>query len=163
MIKEQARLIAVVTVLLDLLVLILSFQTAYLVRDQVMTALLPGFFPHGLFELEAYLWMYAVILPAWVGLFLALRLYSSARLMTFRHLLVDLAKANAVGLGLVVAVAYLLKLQDLSRSFLILFGVVNLLFISAGRLLLRAVRLWLCRLRVILASLGPMIGYRSGL
>ena len=140
MIKEQARLIAVVTVLLDLLVLILSFQTAYLVRDQVMTALLPGFFPHGLFELEAYLWMYAVILPAWVGLFLALRLYSSARLMTFRHLLVDLAKANAVGLGLVVAVAYLLKLQDLSRSFLILFGVVNLLFISAGRLLLRAVR-----------------------
>jgi exopolysaccharide biosynthesis polyprenyl glycosylphosphotransferase len=137
-IKEQTRLIVLATVLLDLLALILSFQATYLLRDRILTAALPGAFPQGLFELRRYLWMYAVILPAWVGLFFALRLYSSARLTTFRRLLLDLARANAIGLGAVVAAAYLAKVQDISRSFLVLFGFVSLLLLAGGRLLLRA-------------------------
>ena len=160
MIKEQTRLIASATVLLDLLALILSFQAAYVLRDQFLTAVFPRQFLSGLFPLESYLWMYAVILPTWVGLFFALRLYSSARLMTYRRLLLDLAKANAVGLGAIIAAAYLMKLQDISRSFLVLFGVVNLLFISGGRLLLRAtLRHYrsggLVRRHVLIVGTGP--------
>ena len=63
MIKEQTRLIASATALLDLLALILSFQAAYVLRDQFLTAVFPRRFPAGLFPLESYLWMYAVILP----------------------------------------------------------------------------------------------------
>ena len=139
MIKEQARLIALATALLDLLALLLSFQAAYYLRDTVLTSLFPNSFPHGLFDLSEYLWMYAVILPGWVGLFFAFNLYSSARLGTYRRLVRDLTKANAIGLGLVVFSAYLLKEQDISRSFLLLFGFVNMLFVSGERLLLRAV------------------------
>jgi len=138
MIQERTRRVAIVTVLLDLAALVASFHLAYLLRDAVLPGLLPDLFPDPLFPLADYLWMYAVVLPAWVGLFFAFRLYSAGRLATFRRLLVDLARANAVGLGLVVAAAYLLKIQDLSRAFLVLFGIVNLLFISGGRLILRA-------------------------
>jgi exopolysaccharide biosynthesis polyprenyl glycosylphosphotransferase len=160
MIKEQARLIAVATALLDLLGLILAFQAAYFLRDMALPALFPAWFPNRLFPYRSYLWMYAVVIPGWIGLFTAFRLYSTSRLMTFRRLLRDLLRANAVGLGLVVAVAYLLKFQDLSRSFLLLFGSANLLLLGSGRLLLRAL-LRRARLRgiahrqVLVVGTGP--------
>ena len=160
MIKEQTRLITLATVLLDLLALLLAFHAAFLLRDRALPLAFPALFPNGLFPLPTYLWMYAVILPAWVGLFFAFRLYAAGRLATFRRLLADLAKANAAGLALVVGVAYLLKLHDISRSFLVLFGLVNLLFIAAGRLLMRAVlhhyrRRGLALRHVLVVGTGP--------
>ncbi|MGD8375002.1 MAG: sugar transferase [Acidobacteriota bacterium] len=160
MIKEQTRLLATATVLFDVLALILSFEAAYVIRDRVLTAVAPDRFPAGLFQPERYLWMFAVILPAWVTLFFAFRLYSSARLMTFRRLLADLVQANAIGLGIVLAAAYLLKEQDISRSFLVLFGIVNLVFIAGSRLFLRAMlRRYrsggLVRRHVVIVGTGP--------
>jgi exopolysaccharide biosynthesis polyprenyl glycosylphosphotransferase len=50
---------------------------------------------------------------------------------------VDLARANLVGMALIVGTAYLLKLQDISRTFVVLFALLNLLFLGAERLALR--------------------------
>ncbi|TDI12815.1 MAG: sugar transferase [Acidobacteria bacterium] len=139
MIKTRNHLLSAGTVLLDLLAVLLAFLAAYGVRGSLLPQWLPGWFSAPLFPLQRYLWILAVILPGWAGLFLAFRLYSSHRLATFRRLPLDLGRANLVGMALIVGTAYLLKLQDISRTFLVLFALLNFLFLCAGRLALRGV------------------------
>ncbi len=139
MIKTRNHLLSAGTVLLDLLAVLLAFLAAYGVRGSLLPQWLPGWFSAPLFPLQRYVWILAVILPGWAVLFLAFRLYSSHRLSTFRRLPVDLARANLVGMALIVGTAYLLKLQDISRTFVVLFALLNFLFLCAERLALRGV------------------------
>jgi exopolysaccharide biosynthesis polyprenyl glycosylphosphotransferase len=139
MIKTRNHLLSAGTVFLDLLAVVLAFLAAYGVRGALLPQWLPQWFSDPLFPLQRYVWILVVILPGWAVLFLAFRLYASHRLSTFRRLPADLARANLVGMAVIVGTAYLLKLQDISRTFLVLFGLLNFLFLCAERLALRAV------------------------
>jgi exopolysaccharide biosynthesis polyprenyl glycosylphosphotransferase len=138
MIKTRSQLVASATMLVDLLAVTLAFLAAYALRGVLLPAWLPGWFAAPLFPLDRYLWILAVILPGWAALFLGFRLYASRRLVTFRRLPGDMARASLVGWALIVGTAYLLKLHDISRTFLVLFGLVNFVFLCAGRLALRS-------------------------
>jgi len=137
MIKTRNHLLSAGSVLLDLLAVFLAFLAAYGVRGSLLPLWLPQWFSAPLFPLQRYAWILAVILPGWAVLFLVFRLYSSHRLTTFRRLPVDLIRANLVGMALIVGTAYLLKLQDISRTFLVVFGLLNIIFLCAERLALR--------------------------
>lgn len=137
--KRRDYLLPAGTGFLDLLAVFLAFLSAYGVRDRLLPLWLPQWFSDPLFPLQRYVWILAVILPGWAVLFLVFRLYSSHRLATFRRLPMDLARANLAGMALIIGTAYLLKFQDISRTFLAVFGLLNFLFLCAERLALRGV------------------------
>src|SRR2546422_694573 len=137
MLNEQTWSRVLKTIVVDVIALVASFYGAYWIRDALLSSLMPHWFPKPLFDFRDYVWMYAVILPTWTVLFYPFRLYDPSRLVTFRRMPVDIAKASGIGLILLIGFSYLLKVQDISRSFMVVFGLLNVILISGGRLVLR--------------------------
>ena len=137
MLRQQARLLIFQTIVCDVLALTVAFFCAYFLRDQLLPNVLPLWFSQPLFELAAYAWIYVAILLIWVPLFAAFNLYTSIRLRSFRRMPIDIAKASGVGLGILVMMTYTFKVQDVSRSFVLVFGVTSVVLTTIGRLIIR--------------------------
>jgi exopolysaccharide biosynthesis polyprenyl glycosylphosphotransferase len=137
MLKEQTWSLVLKTIVVDVIALVASFCGAYWIRDTLLFSLMPDWFPKPLFDFRDYVWMNAVILPTWTVLFYAFRLYDPSRLATFRRIPLDIAKASGLGLVLLIGLTYFLKVQDISRSFMVVFGLTSFILISSVRLILR--------------------------
>lgn len=142
MLREHSRLLIWRCVLVDILALVLSFETAYWIRSNVLSSVFDQWFPAPLMSAMKYDWMYGFIFPIWLGLLYSAGLYHPARLNTFRRMPIDLIKVSGTGLLLLMGVTYVLKVPDISRAFLILFSALTAVTLMAGRL---AVRAWLRR------------------
>jgi FlaA1/EpsC-like NDP-sugar epimerase len=123
---------------IDAAALTAAFLTAYWVRDSFLPFVLPEWFSQPLFDLANYIWMYGVTLPIWISALAFFRLYHPSRLATFRRMPVDIIKASAIGLAILMGLTYALKAHDVSRSFVSAFGVASIGLLIAGRLLLRS-------------------------
>lgn len=123
---------------MDVVAIVAAFHAAYWIRDLLLPSVMPGWFPEGLFDLGVYAWILAIILPTWLGLFGSFRLYHPSRMATFRRISTDLAPAIAIGLILFMGLTYILKVQDISRSFVLVFGACTFIAANGGRLILRA-------------------------
>lgn len=137
MLKHHARLLVIRSFAIDAAALTAAFPTAYWVRNSLLPLLLPEWFPHPLFELSSYIWIYGVTLPIWIAALASFRLYHPSRLATFRRMPIDIIKASVIGLAVLMGVTYALKAQDVSRSFVSAFGVASIGFLITGRLILR--------------------------
>lgn len=138
MLKQHARSSVLQTVFVDALALTAAFLVAYWIRGQVLPRVFPAWFVQPLFELPVYLWMYVSALPIWLGLLALFRLYRPARLATFRRMPIDIAKASGVGLAILMGLTFALKAQEISRSLVVVFGLMSCASVTCGRLILRA-------------------------
>jgi exopolysaccharide biosynthesis polyprenyl glycosylphosphotransferase len=137
MLKHHARLLVARSFAIDVAALTAAFLTAYWVRDSLLPFVLSEWFPGPLFELSSYMWVYGVTLPIWIAALAFFRLYHPSRLATFRRMPVDIIKASAIGLAILMGLTYALKAHDVSRSFVSAFGVASIGLLIGGRLLLR--------------------------
>lgn len=142
MLREHSRLLIWRCIVMDILALVLSFETAYWIRSNILSSVFEQWFPPPLMSAMKYDWMYGFIVPIWLGLLHSVGLYHAARLNTFRRMPVDLIKVSGTGLLLLMGVTYVLKVPDISRAFLVLFSALTMVTLMAGRL---AVRAWLRR------------------
>jgi exopolysaccharide biosynthesis polyprenyl glycosylphosphotransferase len=138
MLKHHARLLVIRSLAIDVAALTAAFLTAYWVRDSLLPLVLSEWFPEPLFELSSYMWVYGVTLPIWIAALAFFRLYHPSRLATFRRMPVDIIKASAIGLAILMGLTYALKAHDVSRSFVSAFGVASIGLLIGGRLLLRS-------------------------
>ena len=138
MLKQYARSLILRTLTIDVLAVTGAFVVAYGIRDMALPWLLPSWFGQPLFHLSAYIWIYVTVLLMSLVLFSACNLYRPTRLTTFKRMPFDIAKASAAGLALIMGLTYIAKIPDVSRSFLLAFGLVIAVFVTAGRLVLRA-------------------------
>jgi len=138
MLKHYARSLILRTLTIDVLSVTGAFVAAYWIRDAALPWLLPAWFELPLFHFSAYVWIYVSVLFIWLALFSACNLYRPTRLTTFKRMPFDIAKASAAGLALIMGLTYIAKIPDVSRSFLLVFGVMIAVLVTAGRLILRA-------------------------
>jgi exopolysaccharide biosynthesis polyprenyl glycosylphosphotransferase len=131
--REPARLIAYRRLLLDVLLTAGSFLLAHQVRSRLIPKVLSSIFPGGLYPLRDYLPLLAVVLPLWMVLLAAQRLTSPGQVLSLRREAFKELQVAALGVVLLAAAGYLLRLQFVSRPFLLLFGVINGAVLAAAR------------------------------
>ena len=137
MLREPARLIAYRRLLLDVALTAGSFLLAHQLRSHVLPRVWPQLFPGGLYPLADYLPLLAVVLPLWMLLLAAHRLAAPGEVLSLRREAFKEVRVALLGVLVIAAAGYLLRLEFISRPFLLLFGVINGVVLAAARILER--------------------------
>ena len=127
-------------VLLDAAVIVVSYIFAWYIR-----------FRSGLFALDewylsrqSYMKLLYVIVPVFLILYYAFRLYVPKRIMGRRLEAWRVLQANVIGLMGLILILYVLRMGDISRTMLFVFGCSNVFFEVVER---NVIRLILRRIR----------------
>ncbi len=137
MLKQQARLIARIVYLSDLVLTSVAFFTAFFIRDVVLPVVFPQHFPTGLFPLQDYLKIFPLILVIWSILLFSYHSYHSHRTIPLTREALTIFRVVIVGNVLLATVAYLMPLRQLSRAWFILFALLSAIFLVAEKIFLR--------------------------
>lgn len=133
MLKQHARTIQLLQIATDSVVIASAFFLAVGVR----IALQPLFAEQFQIDWAANLRLLACILPFWLILFHVNGLYGPKRRATLFLIAWPLAKSVAVGIVALAFVAFMLKIEDLSRSVVVIFGALSFGGLLGARLAAR--------------------------
>ena len=136
MLREPARLIAYRRLLIDAFLTAASFLLAHQLRSHLLPRIVPSLFPAGLYPLRDYLPLLVAVLALWVVL-LAGQRPGAGTVFSLRREVVRVLRAVAFGVVLLAAGDFLLRLQFISRPFLVLFGATNAVLLAAARVIER--------------------------
>jgi len=131
--REPARLIAYRRLLLDVALTAGSFLFAHQLRSNLLPRIAPSLFPGGLYPLSDYLPLLAVVLPLWMLLLAAHRLTAPGEVLSLRREAFKEMRVAVIGVLILAAASYLLRLDFVSRPFLLLFGLINGVVLAAAR------------------------------
>ena len=141
MLKQKARAVALGVLLTDLTLTAASLPLTWVVRHDLLSSAFPSLFPP-LYPLEQYLLLLLFILPIWGLLLFAAGFYRSHRTLPLGGEIWAAAKVAFGGTAILVLLIYGLRLEFVSRWFLVLFGAVNFLFLASEKTALRMLSRW---------------------
>jgi exopolysaccharide biosynthesis polyprenyl glycosylphosphotransferase len=139
MLKQQARTIAALLYAADLGVTLAALPAAYVFRSELMPRLFPGLFPTGLVDFSFYLALVGPIVFIWTGLLFASGAYRSGRTRALKDEVAIMARTALFGSVALTIVVFGVRWEFISRPFLLLFFFVNLVFLTAERVVVRLV------------------------
>jgi exopolysaccharide biosynthesis polyprenyl glycosylphosphotransferase len=142
MLKQKARAVALGVLLTDLALTTASLPLTWVLRHDLLPSALPTLFPLRLYPLDRYLLLLLFILPIWGLLLFAAGFYRSHRTLPLGEEMWAAAKVAFGGTAILVLLIYGLRLEFVSRWFLVLFGVVNFLFLASEKIALRLLSRW---------------------
>jgi exopolysaccharide biosynthesis polyprenyl glycosylphosphotransferase len=142
MLKQKARAIALGVLLADLALTAVSLPAAWSLRQGLLKNAYPDLFPLPLYPLDRYLLLIFFILPIW-GLLLAMAgFYRSHRTLPLGEEIWAAGKVAFGGTVILVLLIFGLRLDFVSRWFLVLFGFINFLFLATEKIALRLLSRW---------------------
>ncbi len=142
MLKQKARMVAIGVLLADLSLTALSLPVTYVLRRGALRGILPGLSPLPLAPFERYLLLLLFALPIWGLLLYGAGFYRSHRTVPLGEEIWAAGKVAFGGTAILVLAIYGLRLDWVSRWFLVFFGLVNFLFLSAEKVALRLLSRW---------------------
>ncbi len=142
MLRQKARAIALGVLLTDLALTAVSLPLSWVLRHGYLTSAFPSIFPLPLQSLDQYLLLLIFIVPIWGLLLFAAGFYRSHRTLPLGEELWAAAKVSFGGTVILVLVIYGLRMEFVSRWFLVLFGAVNFLFLAGEKIALRLTSRW---------------------
>ena len=134
MLRQNALILNIAKVLLDIFAVLSSFMLSFLFR-----------FEMGLFEVvprltkERYATLLLVAVPAFIICQYVLKMYSSARRTSVLKEVYNCIKSAVVMGTVVIGGIFILKLADFARSFVIIFSISTALVVGVQRAVLRLV------------------------
>lgn len=133
MFDRRSKLLSTVTLLQDLAVSSVAFVVAYFLRTvlvhlEFFSQHLPGIYPF-----DHYLPLMAVFLLAWAAVGYASKFYRDLEMSNPIQLGLNLLNQLAIVLVLIYAGLYLFRWDDISRSYVLLIGVVDYVLLILGR------------------------------
>jgi exopolysaccharide biosynthesis polyprenyl glycosylphosphotransferase len=144
MLKERARFLTTSIFLLDLVLVAAAFFFAYWVRDSLLPLLAPQVFPVRFYPLSNYLPLLPLVTALWGALLLSSGQYRSHRTVPLLDEAWEIIRVCALGTVILTLIIFALRLgprllgnDDVSRSFILLFGVSSFLLLLAEKLALR--------------------------
>ncbi len=142
MLKRHSDFFKNLLFLSDLLLISVCWLFAYFVRFSGF------FFPvtKGVPPIDPYLWLLFPIVLVWGIGFSSLNLYRPRRMGSHFAEFVDLSKANALCLLILVALTFFSKTFEFSRLVILYFGVLNLFVLGFSRMMFREILRLLRRL-----------------
>lgn len=134
MIKENQKHFNRLHVVIDALVIIVSYLLALVLKFQMPSMLQENM---GVLPMRIYLGAMACAVPAYLVLYSIFNLYTPKRVQGRRLELWNIIKANTVGIAVWLGILYLIKMIDFSRHVLLLFYVINIVLEAFVRNLIR--------------------------
>ncbi len=128
MIKRSQIFLKQLVLLVDGVAVSAAFISTYFLRQQIHYQHVPA-----LKSFHSYLWLLWIVVPIWVGTLHFMGAYRELRVKNFRQILLIILKTTVVGLFIFGSFVFILKLHYVSRSFMVLFYLLSLCFISLER------------------------------
>lgn len=141
MFKKHLKFLAVLQYLTDMAVTVVSFFVAIWLRSYLPYVPIGQLNQLHSHEVESYLWLFLVINPVWTVLFLYFNAHKSFRSIRFIGEIKVIGKVVVIGGLSIGTISFVLHAYDLSRVFILLFVVVNFIFLSLERLIVRRLSL----------------------
>jgi FlaA1/EpsC-like NDP-sugar epimerase len=135
--KERAKLIAYWVWTTDLVFTTVAFLLAWWLRSHLGPQLLPRFFPTELYPLSRYLGLLPLVLAIWTFLLVTREAYTSRRTVALYQEVWEVVQVVGIGTLTLAASGWLLRLDFVSRPFLVLFAALDLLLLVSEKLALR--------------------------
>jgi exopolysaccharide biosynthesis polyprenyl glycosylphosphotransferase len=142
MLKQKARAVALGVLGADLALTALSLPVSYVLRHDVLTGAFPSLFPAPLAPFDQYLLLLFFILPIWGFLLFLAGFYRSHRTLPLGEEIWSAGKVAFGGTIILVLVIYGLRMEFVSRWFLVFFGAINFLFLASEKVALRMLSRW---------------------
>ncbi len=137
MLRERAKAIAYWVWTADLALTTAAFLLAWWLRSHVAPQLLPRLFPGELYPLSRYLGLLPLVLGIWTLLLISREHYTSRRTVSLHREGWQVVQVVGLGILALAAAGWLLRLDFVSRPFLILFGALDLALLLGEKLALR--------------------------
>ena len=137
MLKERARLVAYWVWTADLVLTTAAFLLAWWLRSHVAPQIAPSLFPTELYPLSRYLGLLPLVLAIWTLLLVTREAYTSRRTVSLASEIWQVVQVVGAGTLVLAAAGWLLRLDFVSRPFLILFASLDLVFLIGEKLVLR--------------------------
>lgn len=131
MIKDNQKLLNKIHLLLDAVVIVISYVLAWIIRFEIGRA------SGGVLPREDYFAALIALVPGYLLLYSAFQLYTPKRTTRTKVEIYTVVKANTVGVFGYLAALYVLHQEDYSRSMIAIFYVINIALASGYRVLLR--------------------------
>jgi exopolysaccharide biosynthesis polyprenyl glycosylphosphotransferase len=126
MIKEREQQINNFLGSVDVIISVISFLAAYLIRH--------SFSDSGLSSPNEYLVIGVSIIPVWFVLLKVFNLTEMHRTKSYSKILVSYLAVIGIGLGIIFLLMFLFKLTSISRLVILFFGIINLMSLFAVRI-----------------------------
>ena len=136
MLKQKARAIALGVLLGELALTALSLPVAYVLRHGVLAPFLPSLFPVAP-AFDRYVVLLLAILPIWAPMLYVDGFTRSHRTLPLFEEIWTVAKIAFGGTAILTLFVYGLRLEFVSRWLLMVFAIVNFLFLAGERIALR--------------------------
>ena len=127
MLKERAKLIAYWVWTTDLVLTTVAFLLAWWLRSHFGPQLLPRFFPTELYPLSRYLGLLPLVLAIWTFLLVTREAYTSRRTVALYQEVWEVVQVVGIGTLTLAAAGWLLRLDFVSRPFLVLFACLTVI------------------------------------
>ncbi len=137
MLKERVKLVAYWVWTTDLILTTVAFLLAWWLRSNVLPQVFPETFPTELYPLSRYLGLLPLVLAIWTFLLVTREAYTSRRTVALAMEAWQVVQIVTAGTLTLAAAGWLLRLEFVSRPFLLLFGVIDLVLLLAEKLALR--------------------------
>ncbi len=135
MIKDNQRYFNRLHLLVDAVVVALSYSLAWLIKFKTPFAdTEPGVTA---LSVETYFSALYFIVPGYVLLYYFFNMYTPKRATRRKYEIASIFKANTTGMFLFIVVLFGVKLQDFSRSLIIIFYFINLILAILSRSMIR--------------------------
>jgi len=132
MLRQKNKLVQFTVYVFDVFITLASFFLAYWLRDNPIFGAYERLFP-----VTDYLFLLLIIIPAWSILFIYFKLYEPFRIRPFWLDILKIVKVVSFGMLFLVVMVFFLKLDYISRLFLIIFGLINFTLLSLVKLTIR--------------------------
>lgn len=139
MLKERAKLVAYWVGATDLVLTAVAFFMAWAIRSHLGPKLFPGLFPTELYPLSRYLGLLPLVLAIWAFLLVTSEAYSSRRTVALSREVWQVVRVVGIGTLTLAASGWLLRLDFVSRPFLILFASIDLVLLVGEKIVLRLI------------------------
>ncbi len=136
MIKDNQKYFNRIHLLVDAIVVALSYILSWYLRfESPFSNIDPSV---GVLSMHTYFQALYIIVPGYVLLYYYFSLYSPKRATLRKYEVINILQANTVGLLLLVFSFYILGQKDFSRAMIFIFYVINIVFTTTFRSILRS-------------------------
>ena len=133
MIKQNQKLVNKGLVIVDALVIIAAFLLTWYIRIHSGIMEVEG----GFLSFEEYLIPVLIMIPVYLIIYNFKRLYNTERMVFLSKEIINIIVANLWGIIIFTGLLFVNKQIDYSRSFLVIFLVVSIIFTSLERVIIR--------------------------
>lgn len=136
MIKDNQKVFNRLHLIMDILIVIISYDIAWILHFQVFNEFGPE---SGILSMEQYMRTLIFIVPAFILLYYYCGVYTPQRTSGYWREIYNIICANTIGLVAFIVLFYITKQIDYSRKMLLIFYLLNISVASLSRLVVRKV------------------------